>query len=136
MIDCSRMFIKVYPIYQLDGIDFSKPLEEPPIVCWEINFDCDQKNVLLKRRSRFQSFEEATLICQLAGYECKKCKWLPYPANIDRYGRIEFERNGKYVPENEYESCKRKIYLEKLGKKYMNFKENLYEKNSYWLCKY
>ena len=92
MSDCNKPFIKIYPIYQLNGIDFSKPLEEPSVLYWEINFDCDQKDISLKRHSRFQSIEEAIVICQLAGYECKKCKWLPYPTTIDSYGRIEFEK--------------------------------------------
>lgn len=136
MSNFNQPFIKVYPIYQLNGIDFSKPLEEPPVLCWEINFDCDQKDISLKRHSRYQSIEEAIVICQLAGYECKKCKWLPYPTTIDQYGHLEFSRNGKYIPEEKYEVEKRKKYLEILGNAYLKSKENDYEKNSFWLCKY
>lgn len=50
------------------------------VECWEIDYDLPDKSIVgLVRYTRFKTFEEAAIKCDLLGLRCVKCKWLGYP---------------------------------------------------------
>ena len=94
------------------------------VACWEIDYDLPNRSIVgLVRYTRFKTFEEAAIRCELLGLKCVKCKWLGYPlAKVGGHWIMSgIAPQGMYIPEEGYDEFTERFYREKLGKNYEEF---------------
>ena len=91
---------------------------------WEIDYDLPDKSIVgLMRYTRFKTFEEAAIKCELLGLKCVKCKWLGYPLSKvgNHWIMSGIAPQGTYIPEEGYDEFAERFYRENLGEHYEEF---------------
>lgn len=127
-------YVKCYRSYVYDVEDNSRKR------CWEIDYDLPKNSIRgLLRYTKFDSFEEVAVACNLLGLRCVKCRWLPYPPVKGKtkgswiLPMIGLHLSGEYIPAKGYKKYAEKFYREKLGKDAKAFIEAFPQ----WaICKY
>ena len=116
--------VKCYPESRI--VDQTLPVEQwrSTIDYWEIDYDLPEKTIQgLFRYTKFKTFEEAAVKCNLLGLRCDKYDWFVLPpsrtkngwsrhiCSIPHYGSV-------LIPINSFDEEKVKIYKKILGKDY------------------
>jgi hypothetical protein len=91
---------------------------------WEVDYDLPNKSIVgLVRYTRFKTFEEAAIMCELLGLKRVKCKWLGYPlAKVGNHWIMSgISPQGIYIPEEGYDEFAERFYRKNLGEHYEEF---------------